>query len=98
MKNKSISTSGITPTNQKKHRGYAHIVNPKTGRGQNHHKTISVISDSPTDAEVLSTALMVCKENEIMEIIENFNVCDVVEITYKDDYSFEIKNILDKKK
>lgn len=91
IQNKSLSTSGITPSNQKKHDGHAHLINPKTGQKLNNNKTVTVVSDSPIDAEVLSTALMVCEENEIKEIIENFDVSDVIEILYKNRNNYESK-------
>lgn len=93
VKDKSLSTSGITPSNQKKFDGHAHIINPKTGQGQKINKTITVISESALDAEVLSTALMVSEENENQTIINKFSIEDIVEITYKEDYSFEIKEL-----
>lgn len=94
VKDKSLSTSGITPSNQKKFAGHSHIINPKTGQTQNTNKTITAISESPLDAEVLSTALMVNLEKETQEIINRFPVDDVVEITYSADNSFEKKKLL----
>ena len=96
IQNKSLSTSGITPSNQKKYDGHAHIINPKTGYGQTNTKTISVVSGSAIDGEVLSTALMVCEENEKQELIHNFSVDEAIEISYNSDNSFKIKSLLDK--
>ena len=60
--NKSLSVSG----NTSKHK--QHIVNPRSGKYSAERKIVSVISTSPVEAEVLSTAIMVADENTILSI------------------------------
>ena len=55
---RSLSTSGNRP-------GYSgHIVDPRTGRGVESRRIVTVVSEDPVDAEVLSTAAMVANEAE----------------------------------
>ena len=53
LKDQSMSTSGNSP-------GYSgHIINPATGMQVEGRKMVTVISEDPLEAEVLSTAAMV---------------------------------------
>ncbi len=63
---KSMSSSGNTPTYS------GHIRNPLTGEIVDSKALVTVVSNSPLDAEVLSTALMVASEDERKQIQENF--------------------------
>jgi len=66
LKNMTLSTSGNTPGY------YGHIVNPKTGEQITGRKMVCVVSPSPLDAEVLSTAAMVADEADLKALEENF--------------------------
>ncbi|MBD3270611.1 hypothetical protein GF376_03735 [Candidatus Peregrinibacteria bacterium] len=92
--NQSLSTSGITPSNQNKYGGRAHVINPKTGKTINSNRTLSVVSDSALDSEILSTALMVCEEAEKKDIIKNFDVSEAIEIKYNSDHTYSCINLI----
>lgn len=66
LKDRSMSTSGNSP-------GYSgHIVNPFTGMAVTERKVVTVVGDDPLDAEVLSTALMLCGDEKSETIKDNF--------------------------
>lgn len=67
LRNTTISTSGNTPSHPK------HILNPYTGVYIESQKLISVKMAKATDAEVLSTTLMVVPDLIAKEIIELFS-------------------------
>lgn len=62
----TLSTSGNTPGY------YGHIINPKTGESVTGRKVVCVVSPSPLDAEVLSTAAMVADDGELDVLRHNF--------------------------
>jgi len=66
LKGESMSTSGNTP----KHG--LHIIDPRTGRPNNEKKAVTVISEDPLEAEVVSTALMLADEEQKAEILTHF--------------------------
>ena len=76
LKDVSLSTSGNTSKELKD------IVNPKTGRFPDKISTTSVVSKSPVDAEILSTALLLAGDEEKMQIIRNLEPEKVSEIIY----------------
>lgn len=67
LRNTTISTSGNSPSHTN------HILNPYTGEYIENQKIISVKMAKPTDAEVLSTALMAAPDFIRKEIIELFS-------------------------
>ena len=78
LKDLSLSTSGNHSSESKD------IINPKTGHAPDEVCTVSVVSKSPTEAEVLSTALLLSSQEETQQIIYNFNPDQVIEIDYMD--------------
>lgn len=68
LRDSSLSTSGNMPSHPR------HIVNPRTGMFVEEKKMVSVISKDPVVAEVLTTALMVAAEEEVPEIISQFDI------------------------
>lgn len=68
LKDVTLSISGNTPMYS------GHIIKPKTGKWVRDHKMISVLSDDPLDAEVLSTVFMIANEQETKKITKNFNI------------------------
>lgn len=82
LNNNSLSTSGNTPNNRIKFGNNGHILNPLTGEFQTESKTVSVVTNSPLDAEVLSTSLFIATDNDKAEIISRFNPMDSIGISY----------------
>ncbi len=84
LRNQALSTSGITDYDSKKHQLQMQslLINPKTGNRVPCAKTLSVISHSPLEAEILSTTLLVCSNEDKKQIMERFNEIQVVEIDY----------------
>ena len=68
---KSLSTSGNTPSYD------GHIRNPHTGEVCSGNRLVSVISENPLDAEVLSTTLMIADEQQRDIIQKNFPDADI---------------------
>ena len=62
----SMSTSGNAPSYS------GHIRNPRTGESCGGRKLVTVLSDNPLDAEVLSTVLMIAGDEERRHILDNF--------------------------
>ena len=62
----SMSTSGNAPSYS------GHIRDPRTGIPCQGRKLVTVLSDNPLDAEVLSTVLMIAGEEESEQILKNF--------------------------
>lgn len=62
----SMSTSGNTPSYS------GHIRNPRTGEVCEGRRMITVVSDDPLDAEILTTTLMIAPENEVESIMSRF--------------------------
>ncbi len=63
---RSMSTSGNSP------RYSSHIINPFTKESVDGRKVVTVLSDDPLDAEVLSTALMVADDEQTELLQEAF--------------------------
>lgn len=72
LNNQSMSVSGNSPNY------YGHIINPISGMPINNKKLIYIITDSPLDAEVFTTAIMAAphpeKEHLIRKIQEKQNI------------------------
>lgn len=80
LKDETFSTSG-----NKKENGYEkqHIINPKTGRLTDTDKTVTIVSKSAVEAEIVSTALFCCPENEQKSIVQKFKDINAIVIAYK---------------
>lgn len=63
---RAMSTSGNSPQYS------SHIRNPRNGESCKGRKLVTVLSDDPLDAEVLSTALILANEDEKKTILSNF--------------------------
>lgn len=76
LKNVSLSTSGNTSKELRD------IINPKTVNFPDKISTTSVVSKSPVDAEILSTALLLSSDEEKEQILKKFEPEKVTEIIY----------------
>ena len=66
LNDSSMSTSGNAPSYS------GHIRDPRTGEVCQGRKLVTVLSDNPLDAEVLSTVLMIATDEEREIIMTNF--------------------------
>jgi thiamine biosynthesis lipoprotein len=66
LRDQAMSTSGNTPVYS------SHIVNPKTGEADNSRAVVTVVSDDPLDAEVLSTVAIIASPEELEIVKKNF--------------------------
>jgi len=71
LKDEALSTSGNMPSNSK------HLVNPFTGKFNEEKKMVSIITKDSTDAEVLSTSLMIAQIEKREEILHHFNTSKI---------------------
>ncbi len=73
IKNKSISTSGdyeqfFIENNIR----YSHIINPKTGYPINEANASTIVSEHSTDADALSTSILLLNENMTKSLLKRF--------------------------
>ncbi|WP_298653166.1 FAD:protein FMN transferase [uncultured Proteiniphilum sp.] len=73
LKDQALSVSGNTPSYT------GHIVRPTSVESVKAHKVVSITSDDPLDAEVLSTVFMMTNDMEKKRITENFKVQNIAE-------------------
>ena len=88
-----MSTSGNTPNNRLKFGANGHIINPLTGEFQKDSKTITVVTNNPVDAEVLSTSLFIAGDSDKAEILSRFNPTESIEISYNQINEHKIINL-----
>ncbi len=91
LNNKSLSTSGVRPEKDvnKRMNGF-HIINPHTGNLIQDQKAFSVTSESATEAEVLSTALVASADEHKKRILNYFPRCQAIEMTYQQDDTVDL--------
>jgi thiamine biosynthesis lipoprotein len=93
LQNASISTSGTAPFNRAEEqvpgqnifgqiRIFGQIIDPRSGNPLPGYRTLSVASPSGTDAEVLSTALLVTPLQDRARILSTFPQTSAIEIIY----------------
>jgi len=82
LNDSSLSTSGNNLNNQNKYGANGHIINPLTGIFQKELKTVSVLADSPIEAEVLSTSLYIAGDKDKAEILSQFKPMELIAISY----------------
>jgi thiamine biosynthesis lipoprotein len=92
LNNQAISNSG-TNTTESGFNKYGHILNPKTGYPVKGNITISVFSNSPLEAEILSSALLVNDIDHKKAILENYPNCKAVQFEYDDTNNIKVTEI-----
>ena len=93
LNDSSMSSSGNTPNNRLKFGTDGHIINPLTGEFQKETKTITVVANSPIDAEVLSTALFIAGDSDKADILSRFMPTESIEISYNQLNDHKIINL-----
>jgi thiamine biosynthesis lipoprotein len=79
----SLSSSGTAPFNRMGGRRiFGHIIDPHSGRPMEGYRTLSVVSPSGIEAEVLSTALLVAPAQDRAALISQFSAISAIEIVY----------------
>jgi thiamine biosynthesis lipoprotein len=83
-------------------RRFSHIIDPRTGFPVDSVPSVTVLAESATDADALSTAISVMGKSEGIRVIKSFDRAGVMVVTsernnlsiYKDDFfkSFEVPN------
>lgn len=73
----ALSVSGNTPSYS------GHIVHPGSGNPETGRKLVSVVTDDPLDAEVLSTTFFIADESEKGHLINSFRILHVKEYNLK---------------
>ena len=74
LRNKAIATSGGYGTRFSKDGKYHHLFDPKTGQSAHIWDSVSVIADSATQADALSTAFSILPETTIRRIAREIGV------------------------
>ena len=80
----AISTSATLQNTENQSKKY-HIINPVTGKYIESEKIVCVQSNSPVEAEVLSTALIIAKEDEQAAICEQFDNYEIIVVNYENN-------------
>jgi thiamine biosynthesis lipoprotein len=93
LRDASLSTSGNTPNNRIKFGDTGHILNPLTGKFQNETMTVSVVTTSPIEAEVLSTALFIASDKEKAEILNRFKPGEAIVISYNQSNEHKVVSL-----
>ncbi len=73
LKDLALSVSGNTPSYTE------HIVRPTSKEPIKGHKVVSITSEDPLDAEVLSTVFMIATDAEKEQISEDFKIQNIAE-------------------
>jgi FAD:protein FMN transferase len=83
IKDASLSSSGTAPFNRLDGKKvFGQIIYPLTGRPVEGYRTMSVVSPSTTEAEVLSTVLLVTREQDRAALLSRFSATAALEIVY----------------
>jgi thiamine biosynthesis lipoprotein len=93
LNDSSLSTSGNNPNNQIKFGANGHIINPLTGKFQKELKTVSVVADSPIEAEILSTSLFIAEDKVKAEILSQFKPMESIAISYNQMKKHQLINL-----
>jgi len=72
LMNMSLSVSGNSMNNRKKYGTGGHILNPVNGSFYQGRGLVAVVTKSAVEAEAISTALLLCRQDEEKQLISNF--------------------------
>ncbi len=62
-----------------------HLLDPRTGRSANHHRSVSVIAPGATNADMLSTALSIISIDNAAELLANFTDTRAIILTNENE-------------
>lgn len=85
LENNNLSTSGMLARKGKLLSRDNPVINPSNGKPVTEIKTVSVKSETATDAEVLSTALYASSPVKSKKILSNFPGSEAIEAVYDND-------------
>lgn len=75
-------------------RKFHHIIHPVTGKPISEGKSVSVLSKSPLDGEILSTAFMLLSPEQYAVVLNEFEYDEVVIVTFGSAASIQKKQFL----
>lgn len=73
LKNTALSVSGNTPIYS------GHILRPNSRKYVQDHKLVCITTESPLDAEVLSTTFVIASANEKKQLMKRFQIKELLE-------------------
>ena len=92
LHNESVSTSGRNPLAGDLSNP-SHVIHPGKGMVKNRQHYISVKSASATDAEVLSTALLIADPDEIQAMLSAFHDCHAIGVDYDSEGKSSVREL-----
>lgn len=81
LENQALATSGGYGSPFSADGRHHHLLDPRTGRSADHHRSVSVIALGATNADMLSTALSIMPTDEAGEILANFEGARAIILT-----------------
>jgi len=95
MKNHSLTTSSNRLlADDGWSRKFHHVIHPVTGKPVSEGKSVSVLSKSPLDGEILSTAFMLLSPEQFAVVLNEFEYDEVVVVTFGSGASIQKKQFL----
>ena len=75
LRNQAICSSGdYINVIKKGPKMFHHIIDPKSGRSNNHLKAVTILSETTLDADVLATTFMTLNEKEASTMAESLSL------------------------
>ncbi len=78
-----LNDGAVSTSDTRQPDGNLHIIDPRNNQKISTPKLVSVKSPSPVETEVLSTALLVAKEPEVKNILNNFFNYQIIIVNYE---------------
>jgi FAD:protein FMN transferase len=81
LKNEALATSGGYGSPLSPDGRVHHLLDPRTGRSANHHRSVSVIAPGATNADMLATALSILPAGQAPDILAHFKGARAIILT-----------------
>ena len=81
LENQALATSGGYGTPLSDNGQHHHLLDPRTGRSANHHRSVSVVAPGATNADMLSTALSIMPIDEAADLLAKFDATRAIILT-----------------
>ncbi len=81
LENQALATSGGYGSPLSANGQHHHLLDPRTGRSANHHRSVSVIAPGATNADMLSTALSIMPVDEAVGLLARFDEARAIILT-----------------